>query len=63
MSLHTLYEDLLFLGGYITDPHTFDKPLPNGDRVQYLLVGDEEVVKDASPSPSPSQKSENAQAA
>ena len=44
MSLTTLYEDLLFLGGYITDPHTFDKPLPNGDRVQYLLVGDEEVA-------------------
>ena len=60
MSLHTLYEDLLFLGGYITDPHTFDKPLPNGDRVQYLLVGDEEVVKET---PSPSTKPERARAA
>ena len=38
MSLNTLYEDLLFLGGYVTDSHLFDKgPLPNGDRVQYLL--------------------------
>ena len=55
MSLHTLYEDLLFLGGYITDPHTFDKPLPNGDRVQYLLVGDEE--------PTPSTKPEQSRAA
>lgn len=38
MSLTTLYEDLLFLGGYVTDPHVFENgPLPNGDRVQYLL--------------------------
>ena len=38
MSLNTLYEDLLFLGGYVTDPHVFDHgPLPNGDRVKYLL--------------------------
>jgi len=45
MSLTTLYEDLLFLGGYVTDPHMFEKgPLPNGDRVQYLLVGDKEVA-------------------
>lgn len=45
MSLNTLYEDLLFLGGYVTDPHVFDKgPLPNGDRVTYQLVGDKEVV-------------------
>jgi hypothetical protein len=38
MSLTTLYEDLLFLGGYVTDSQLFDRgPLPNGDRVQYLL--------------------------
>lgn len=49
MSLNTLYEDLLFLGGYVTDPHVFEKgPLPNGDRVTYQLVGDKEVLKDTS---------------
>ena len=38
MSLNTLYEDLLFLGGYVTDPHVFDHgPLPNGYRVKYVL--------------------------
>lgn len=37
MSLNTLYEDLLFLGGYVSDPHLFEKQLPNGDRVKYLL--------------------------
>ena len=52
MSLTTLYEDLLFLGGYVTDPHVFDKgPLPNGDRVQYLLVGDKEVAEEPSREP------------
>ncbi|HET7844856.1 MAG TPA: hypothetical protein VFL14_11940 [Xanthomonadales bacterium] len=55
MSLNTLYEDLLFLGGYVTDPHVFEKgPLPNGDRVTYLLVGD---------ATEPSTKSQDAKAA
>ena len=59
MSLNTLYEDLLFLGGYVTDPHVFENgPLPNGDRVRYLLVGDEEVV-----STDTSKKPEHARAA
>ena len=58
MSLNTLYEDLLFLGGYVTDPHVFEKgPLPNGDRVTYLLVGD---ATEAAPSVS---KTEAAKAA
>jgi hypothetical protein len=39
MSLNTLYEDLLFLGGYVTDPHVFENgPLPNGDRVTYEIA-------------------------